>query len=171
MDDWQPDWFRVFETLANEITHEVGHLFEAIGREISEATETLFQISEEVADEVAEDMGTTLVQIDQMITPKLDQLDEQVGQWLDPVLQTLFGVGAVIDRSVEPVTHTVEPWLNQHPVCIGCRNYHGQEYNGNLLVCAMHPYGVEAGVETCPDKEPVSWNFPGFEWDDHNDRF
>lgn len=159
MDDWQPDWFRAFESIANDITHEVGHLFEEISREISETTDTLVQLSEEVA----EDVGSTLAQIDQTIAPKLDQLDEQIGQWLDPVLQTLFGITATLDRAVEPVTHTVEPWLNQHPVCVGCRNYHGQSYNGNPLVCAMHPYGVEEGVETCADKELVSWNFPNFE--------
>jgi hypothetical protein len=33
--------------------------------------------------------------------------------------------------------------------CNGCSNYHGQIYNGNLLVCAIHPYGF--GKEYCPD--------------------
>lgn len=34
-------------------------------------------------------------------------------------------------------------------ICNGCSNYHGQVYNGNLLVCAIHPYGFDN--ETCPD--------------------
>ncbi|WP_193199681.1 hypothetical protein [Nostoc sp. MG11] len=33
--------------------------------------------------------------------------------------------------------------------CIGCENYHGQYYGGNMLVCAIHPHGVEG--ENCPD--------------------
>jgi hypothetical protein len=33
--------------------------------------------------------------------------------------------------------------------CQGCSNYHGEVYNGNLLVCAIHPYGWED--ESCPD--------------------
>jgi hypothetical protein len=33
--------------------------------------------------------------------------------------------------------------------CQGCCHYHGQVYGGNLLVCAMHPYGVEE--EVCSD--------------------
>lgn len=33
--------------------------------------------------------------------------------------------------------------------CKGCCHYHGQKYGGNLLVCGMHPYGVEE--EHCPD--------------------
>lgn len=35
--------------------------------------------------------------------------------------------------------------------CRGCRHYHGQVYGGNLLVCAMHPYGIEE--EVCSDWE------------------
>ena len=34
-------------------------------------------------------------------------------------------------------------------ICNGCSNYHGQVYNGNLLVCAIHPNGSEK--ESCPD--------------------
>ncbi len=33
--------------------------------------------------------------------------------------------------------------------CQGCCHYHGQTYGGQRLICAMHPYGVEAA--TCPD--------------------
>lgn len=152
MDDWQQDWLKAFETIADE----VGQVFEEIGQEIAEATNALFDLSEEVVG----DIGTVLVQIDDMIAPKLDQLDEQMVQWIDPLLQTIWGIEATIDRAVEPVTHTVEPWLNQHPICMGCRHYHGQEYGGNVLVCAMHPYGMVEGTESCPDKELTNWSFP-----------
>ena len=33
--------------------------------------------------------------------------------------------------------------------CNGCSNYHGQVYNGNLLICAIHPSGSKK--EPCPD--------------------
>ncbi len=39
----------------------------------------------------------------------------------------------------------------KHPACVGCSNYHGHSYGGNLLVCAMHPYGWKN--ENCPDWE------------------
>ena len=152
MDNWQQDWFKAFETIANDM----GQMLEDLGRELVEVTDAFFNFSEEVA----EDMESRLVQLDQTLAPKLDQLDEQMTEWLDPVFQALLGVQTTLDRAVEPMTHTVEPWLNQHPVCVGCRNYHGQEYGGNLLICAMHPYGVMEGVESCPDKEPVAWSFP-----------
>ncbi len=31
--------------------------------------------------------------------------------------------------------------------CVSCLNYHGKVYNGNLLLCAIHPYGLK----NCPD--------------------
>lgn len=142
----------MFETIAQEINQ----FFEDIGRDVSEAADSLLNFSEEVAEEVEQ----SLEEIDQLMAPKLAQWDEELMQWIDPILQAVWGIEATIDRAVEPVTHTVEPWLNQHPVCMGCRHYHGQEYGGNLLVCGMHPYGMEDGSDSCPDKEPVTWSFP-----------
>lgn len=152
MDNWQQDWFKAFETIASE----VGQMFEDLGRELVETTDAFFSISEEVAEE----METRLVQLDQTITPKLDQLDEQMTEWLDPVFRGLLNVQVGLDRAAAPVTQTVEPWLNHHPVCVGCRNYYGQEHGGNLLICALHPYGVMEGAESCADKEPITWSFP-----------
>lgn len=39
----------------------------------------------------------------------------------------------------------------QPQACQGCCHYHGRVYGGNLLVCAMHPYGVE--TDRCGDWE------------------
>ncbi|GAB4235944.1 MAG: hypothetical protein Kow00121_63370 [Elainellaceae cyanobacterium] len=48
--------------------------------------------------------------------------------------------------------NTPRPLPSQQPkVCEGCCHYHGRMYGGNLLVCAMHPYGVED--DRCPDWE------------------
>jgi hypothetical protein len=35
--------------------------------------------------------------------------------------------------------------------CVGCRHFHGVQYNGILLTCAMHPSGAES--KHCPDYE------------------
>jgi len=50
----------------------------------------------------------------------------------------------------------IQPNSNTHPACIGCANYHGRVYNGNLLVCGMHPYGWDD--ENCPDWEAENKN-------------
>lgn len=42
-----------------------------------------------------------------------------------------------------------KPKPNKPEACEGCSNYHGEVYGGNLLVCAMHPYGVKE--EECAD--------------------
>jgi hypothetical protein len=39
----------------------------------------------------------------------------------------------------------------QPDVCQGCCHYHGKMYGGNLLVCAMHPYGADG--DQCHDWE------------------
>ncbi|WP_088893739.1 hypothetical protein [Leptolyngbya ohadii] len=144
MDGWQQDWLRSLES----VTKEVEQFFENVGRDLAELADVVIDLSEEIVEEV-----------ERSIAPKLDQLDHQIVEWLKPVVQLMLGVETSIDRAVEPVTHTVEPWLNQHPICIGCQHYHGQVYGGNLLVCAMHPFGVDEGVDSCPDKELVSWSF------------
>lgn len=38
--------------------------------------------------------------------------------------------------------------------CASCCYYHGVNYYGNRLVCAMHP----SGLENCPDWEPRNGN-------------
>lgn len=38
--------------------------------------------------------------------------------------------------------------------CSNCINYHGKSYQGNLLVCGIHPYGEK----NCPDFEPIDNN-------------
>jgi len=43
----------------------------------------------------------------------------------------------------------ITPDAQFHTACIGCKNYHGRRYNGNFLVCGIHPYGWND--ENCPD--------------------
>lgn len=52
---------------------------------------------------------------------------------------------------VSPTHQSVAPKIPQG--CDGCKHLHGEAYGGNLLVCAMHPYGTDG--DSCPDKD---WN-------------
>ena len=47
----------------------------------------------------------------------------------------------------------IEATSDKNPACVGCSNYHGQAYNGRLLVCAIHPYGYDD--VSCPDWENI----------------
>lgn len=79
----------------------------------------------------------------------LVEIDEALADTLEPVFDILLGFEEVAGEASQPFVQTVNPILQDHPVCVGCRHYHGQSYGGNLLICGMHPYGYEG--ETCPD--------------------
>lgn len=79
----------------------------------------------------------------------LVEIDEALADTLEPVFDLLLGLEEVAGEASQPFVQTVHPILQDHAVCVGCRHYHGQSYNDNLLICAMHPYGCEG--ETCPD--------------------
>jgi hypothetical protein len=140
MDDWQQDWVKVLEMA----TGEVERLFLSIAKEVNEAADALIDFSEEVAEQVERAIAPTAAYMD-------DHIDSQFDDWLEPLMLALTGLENVVGEAAAPVTRTVEPMLNQHPACMGCRHYHGQNYGGNILVCGMHPYGWDA--EKCPDWE------------------
>lgn len=145
MDNWQNEWFKLLETTAIEVEQFFGD----IAKDLEDATDALIQFSAEITDQFYE-----------AIAPSLNQFDEQMEEWMEPIVQALVGFDTTLSETAAPLTRTVEPILNEHPVCVGCRNYHGQVYGNTMLVCALHPYGVPEGEATCPDKEPYSWKFP-----------
>lgn len=99
-------------------------------------------------DEVIEATDEWFDELETAIAPDLDQAINEV---LDPLLELLWGLEEQVEDSAQPLVNTVEPMLNNHPACVGCRHYHGQAYNDVMLVCGMHPYGWEG--EKCPDWE------------------
>jgi hypothetical protein len=142
MEGWQQDWVKMLEAVATEVER----FFDGVAKEMNEVADAFVELSEEIAE-----------QVEQAIAPTIDQLDDHLDDWLEPILLALTSLEGVMEEAAAPVTHTVEPILNQHPACVGCRHYHGQSYNGTVLVCGMHPYGWEE--EKCPDWES-SWGDP-----------
>lgn len=128
----------MFETIAQQVEQ----LLEDINRDVNEAVDVIFEWSDEVAE-----------RLNEAIAPELDQLDRQLEEWLAPFISAVTGVESTISETVQPFTQTVDPILNRHSACVGCRNYHGQVYGGTMLVCGMHPFGWEG--EQCPDFESV----------------
>jgi hypothetical protein len=139
MEGWSHDWVKMLETVAVGVEQ----FFLEATKEMTEALDAFADFSEDVA-----------AQLEGAIAPELDNLDAEIDPWIESILQTFMGLETAINEAAEPVSHTLEPLLNEHPACVGCRHYHGQMYGGNVLVCAMHPYGWE--TETCPDWES-SW--------------
>lgn len=129
MEDWQKDFFEMVEAVA-EIVDE---FFVGV-------TETVEAIAEQMQTAIATD---------------LDQCLQQLFEPIAELYSDFEDIGTDADLYF---TYTgVEPSVDKHPACIGCRHYHGQVYSGNLLVCAMHPYGWDDN--NCPDWES---NWPDF---------
>lgn len=108
-------------------------------------------------DQTAEWMGDVLYQgcetLFQDIEEAADELETALDVFLEPVFGWLNELDEAITDTSRPFVHTVTPVLQEHPACVGCRNYHGEAYGEQMLVCAMHPYGAED--TTCPDWESV----------------
>jgi hypothetical protein len=136
------DWIKAFES----VTDGIEQFFQDVSKDVSAAIDAWLELTDEFAEE-----------LDRAISPRLAQMDDQIVEWIEPMVLALTGLESTIDQAVEPMTHTVEPLLNQHPICVGCRHYHGHSYNGVMLVCAMHPYGIVDGSDACPDKEAATW--------------
>ena len=129
MEKWQKDFLEMLDTVADEV--------ERFFLGVTEAVDSLVELSEEISEQV---QNTIVVEIDQY----LNELTE-------PIFEVYWELEEVMGVEDQPFPYPVEPTSEKHPACVGCRNYHGQVYSGNLLVCGMHPYGWEG--EDCPDWE------------------
>lgn len=104
---------------------------------VSEIVETLFELSEEITDQVQTTIAT--------------EIDQYLNELAEPLFEVYWELEEIVGEVEQPFPYTVEPTPEEHSACIGCHHYHGQVYGGNLLVCGMHPYGWEG--ENCPDWE------------------
>lgn len=152
MDEWSKQLLRSFEAIA----HETEQWFEQVSRHLADASDSVVKAGDEWAEQMQQaiepDLERMMVSLQRTVEPlaaavdaQVDEVSEQINQVIDPVLNTLVsGLGQWIETVSAPINSTVEPILQNHPACVGCRHYCGQAYGGNLLVCAMHPYGPEA---------------------------
>jgi hypothetical protein len=115
----------------------------------------------EVLESVADVVDEFFQGVTDMVEVVANDLENIVGIDFDQCLQDLFEPIIEIYAELEEMvgetdemyyySYPVEPTQEKNPACIGCQHYHGQAYGGNLLVCAMHPYGWD--TEDCPDWE------------------
>lgn len=123
MDDWQKEFWDVVDSVAQGIEQFVQDVTQAV---------------EEIHNEMATDIEQFFEDVFSVeLELRIDENDLFPDHW-----------GELSDWLVNP---RVEPDPTTHPSCVGCQNYHGRIYGGNLLVCAMHPYGWQD--ENCPDWE------------------
>lgn len=134
MEDWSKGFFETVEMAVCEAEK----LFTEMGKDWDDMVDELTKFSEEITEEV-----------NNKIFPELEEYFNEI---VEPILDLYFDLELDIDESeFEPFVTYVHPTVNEYRACRGCQHYHGHVYGGNLLVCAMHPNGVEE--DTCPDWE------------------
>jgi hypothetical protein len=123
MEEWQNEVSAVFKDLTA--------LFDQVGREFTE-------LVEEVTAEAQEILNLQWDELKEVLTELWQEFELEFEE------PTPFNWDIPIPSKPMPNPAT-------HPACVGCLNYDGSAYGGNLLVCGMHPYGCEGA--TCADWE------------------
>ncbi len=137
------DWLKQLQDTLNSAARDSSDWWAEVSEEANQAAEALEQTSTAAFQE-----------IQAAIEPVVNEIGDQVESSLETSF--VFIEARVIpwlQQTTAPITHTVNPWLQHHPTCIGCKNYHGSTYGENTLVCGMHPYGPDD--DSCADWESV----------------
>lgn len=140
MDDWQEKWWKQVEQAATDMENFLTDVEKATESFIEDVGNDVSSFLEEFGFNIAEEVDTFIENVVDVVVTTTDEIETALGEdW------EIF-----VDDDFTNVTfHTPSAYNN--PACINCANYHGQSYNGNLLVCAMHPEGWSD--ENCPDWE------------------
>jgi hypothetical protein len=123
---------------------------------MEEWPKSVFEILESVADMVDEFFQEVTEMVEVVANEVQNTVGIDIDQWMqdmfEPIIEIYAGLEEMVGETEQMYySYPEEPTLEKNPACVGCRHYHGQVYEGNLLVCAMHPYGWD--TEDCPDWE------------------
>jgi hypothetical protein len=146
MEDWQKDWMIILEKAKNDFEEFCDHLAitaENVAKDVSQAIEGLVV---EVEDNLNQEVENFFQEIDDFVVQLLQPLIEQEEDFEETIF---FEQDFSLEVDFDFDYPTLKPNAQKHSACIGCTNYHGKIYGGNLLVCAMHPYGWDD--DYCPD--------------------
>lgn len=141
MNDWQKDWWQQIEKTSLNVEKFFSDINQTIESFAEEVTEALTELSEQLQD-------TFITEVDRYVEDLIDlmtetDLDFDFNIWDE--IENFTGESEFVEITIE------FPTQDKYSTCIGCRHYHGQAYNGQILVCGMHPYGVEDSF--CADWE------------------
>ena len=173
MDDWSKQFLNAFGTAVQDLTQQLSEdterWLDELTEQLAHASDALVQTTDQWAEQVQEaidpEIDRIVDELNHVVAPwrltlntqvnyVVDELDEILG----PLVTGLSGIDQWFEEVSSPINSTVEPLLQNYPACVGCRNFCGQTYGGNTLVCAMHPFGPEE-ERHCPDWDSV-WPQP-----------
>lgn len=170
MDDWSKQIFDAFDDavqeFAQQLSRDTERWLEDLTEQLASTSESWANATDEWAEQVQDaiepEVDRMVDELNRVVGPltividrRVDDVAEQLTLFLEPLL--LPNV-SMLDRWLEdvsaPINCTVEPLLQNYPACVGCRNFYGQAHGGNMLVCAMHPFGPDE-TQHCADWESV----------------
>lgn len=169
MDDWSKQWFDAFGNAVQDFTQQLSEdterWFDTVTEQLATASDALVQTTDQWAEQVQEaidpEIDRMVGELNQAVEPfrvtinaEVDYVADELNEILGPLVTGLSGIDQWFEEVSGPFNSTVEPLLQNYPACVGCRNFCGQSYGGNTLVCAMHPFGPEE-ERHCPDWESV----------------
>jgi ABC-type transporter Mla subunit MlaD len=170
MDDWSKLFFNslgeAVQDWAEQLSSETERWVEELAENLAHASETFVRTTDQWAeqvqaaidpeiDRIVDELSRSVEPLEISLDEQIDEVADQINQVLGPVLvEFTVGLDQWFEEVAAPLNNTVDPLLQNHPACVGCRNYYGQAHGGNMLVCAMHPFGPE-DVNQCSDWESV----------------
>jgi hypothetical protein len=131
-------------------------------KDLNTAWEALIEFSAEfniALQETATEFGQIMVDELELLSTEIKELQEEVfhSGWFEEIIDSqnqFVNLFSDLENTDEWPTY-YEPRqaasATFQPACIGCQNYSGTTFGGNLLVCGFHPYGWDG--ESCPDWE------------------
>lgn len=138
MNDWHDEWWKQLEKTAADVEDFFTEVGDATEVAVDEASENISSFLEQFQSDIFGEVDSFIQNLVDVIITTSEEIDAAIfDEWED------FG-----DEDFTSVSYE-QPSAESHPACINCANYHGQVYNGNLFVCAMHPYGSQE--DNCPD--------------------
>jgi hypothetical protein len=137
MSDWQTELEKAWGNVVAGLTE--------LGNEVQQAWQELEEFIAVEVEQIAEEMESIVLE--------LKDLNEEIWQDLREDGLDFFDLeNGSHDVDWSLYAEPTRPATADHqPACMGCGNYSGTNFGGNLLVCGFHPYGWAEG--NCPDWE------------------
>lgn len=146
MDNWENNLINWLNTAQNQWESFYTQVNEDLQKNTTEWEKTLNNLTQEVEEKLNVELNDLLTEVDDFFVEVLQLFFDD--EYLNDVEDNSYFLDE--DDFYSWLQDTkIKPNLNANPACRGCSNYHGQSYNGNLLVCGIHPYGWDG--ENCPD--------------------
>jgi hypothetical protein len=150
MDNWEA---QIINWLA-DVQKEINNFYQQVDEDINRTVKVVNQDIEQWIEDCEDYLNDVTIEFNNLMVETDSFLTELIYLFFDDEILHE-------DYSLEDSIENWEEWLEddyqrkpnsqKHPACVGCSHYYGHSYGGNLLVCAMHPYGWEN--ENCPDWE------------------